>query len=193
MTPPALVEQGFTFALSDGVLVRVRPIRHDDEIKMVEFHRTLSDHTVYMRYFYLMGLPFRVSHERLAKVCTFDPESQLVFVAEIGEGVSSKIVAVGRLMPGDSRRDKTLFSAETSGHEETEFALLIADAYQKRGIGRRLLTHLIEVSRRIGARRIVGEILADNYAMTRLCEQAGFDLHRDPTENTLTATLRLIP
>jgi acetyltransferase len=49
----------------DGERVRVRPIRPEDEPLMVRFHETLSEQSVYMRYFHMMKLDQRTAHERL--------------------------------------------------------------------------------------------------------------------------------
>ena len=64
-----------------------------------------------------------------------------------------------------------------------EFALVVADSWQGRGIGRRLLAKLIEAARRRGVKRLYGEILAINRPMLELARKLGFSLerHDDPT------------
>jgi hypothetical protein len=60
------------FKMKDGTEVALRPIRPDDESQMKQFHETLSDHTVYMRYFCSLSLRSRVAHERLVRICHVD-------------------------------------------------------------------------------------------------------------------------
>ncbi|MGO8671729.1 MAG: N-acetyltransferase family protein [Capsulimonadaceae bacterium] len=203
--------------LKDGTHIRIRPIGPADEAAMVEFHCGLSDHTVYMRYFHLMGLAYRSSHERLAAVCRVDPAAQLVFVAEVNFDTNvSGICGVARLArptpPGampvasDGHVDLDANAGARSDvpavpirHGDlnaarpatAEFAVLVADAYQGRGMGRALLKHIITAAVRAGITEITGDILPENYAMTHLCERAGFTLRWDRTENVVRASLRV--
>jgi acetyltransferase len=68
-------------------------------------------------------------------------------------------------------------------NESAEFAIVVADAWQGRGIGRRLLGKLVEVARRHGIKRLYGDILAMNRPMLELARKLGFRLsrHEDPT------------
>ena len=63
--------------MTDGTEVIIRPICPDDEPLMVWFHETLSDETVYLRYFHPMKLSKRVSHERLTRICDVDYETEM--------------------------------------------------------------------------------------------------------------------
>ena len=55
--------------LKDGTPVTIRPIRPEDEPLMVQFHMTLSERSVYLRYFCSLSLSTRVEHERLVRIC----------------------------------------------------------------------------------------------------------------------------
>jgi acetyltransferase len=68
-------------------------------------------------------------------------------------------------------------------NESAEFAIVVADAWQGRGIGRRLLGKLVDVARRHGIKRLYGDILAMNRPMLELARKLGFRLsrHEDPT------------
>jgi len=68
--------------MRNGLDVIVRPICPEDEPLMVKFHQTLSDRTVYFRYFSSLSLRSRVAHERLARICFVDQEREFVLVAE---------------------------------------------------------------------------------------------------------------
>jgi acetyltransferase len=67
--------------------------------------------------------------------------------------------------------------------QAAEFAIVVADAWQGRGIGRRLLGSLVEVARRRGLKKLYGDILGMNRPMLELVRKLGFTLgrHEDPT------------
>jgi acetyltransferase len=62
------------------------------------------------------------------------------------------------------------------GGTDAEFSLLVADQWQGRGVGSRLLEHLIEVARREGITRIYADVSEANLRMRRLCARLGFAL-----------------
>ena len=59
----------------------IRPIRPEDEPLMIGFHETLSDQTVYFRYFAMIRLSQRISHERLSRICFVDYDREIALVA----------------------------------------------------------------------------------------------------------------
>ncbi|HEU4323658.1 MAG TPA: GNAT family N-acetyltransferase [Roseiflexaceae bacterium] len=154
------------WTLRDGTPVLIRPIRPEDEPLIVAFHETLSEQSVYFRYFHQLGLAQRITHERLARMCfiDYDRAMALVVVRERTPEQEAQILAVGRLM------------RQHGG--VAEFALLVSDRYQRQGIGRELMQRLLAVGRAEGTRRIVGYILPENTGMRRICEQLGFRSRR---------------
>jgi acetyltransferase len=146
-----------TAELRDGEVLNVRPIRPDDEQRMVRFHSTLSEQSVFYRYAGFMKLDTRVAHERLAKLCFIDPEREMALVAER----AGEIVAVARLV-------------RLPGTNDAEFALIISDGVQHQGLGHVLLKRLFDVGRAWGLARIVAEIAFDNSRMRRICVELGF-------------------
>ena len=150
-----------TATLRSGEVISIRPIRPEDEPKMVRFHHTLSESSVYSRYAGVLKLDTRVAHDRLARICFLDYDRQMALVAE---SPSLGIIAVARLMRLPASRD-------------AEFALLVSDAVQGQGLGRLLLTRLFEVGRDWGMERIVAEILPDNARMRKACASLGFTFH----------------
>src|SRR5438067_910822 len=84
--------------MRDGRPVTIRPIRPADEPLIVRFHGMLSERSVHFRYFHLIGLSQRTSHERLAHVCSIDYDQQMALVADHKDprtGVH-EILGVGR-------------------------------------------------------------------------------------------------
>jgi len=154
---PYPVEYVGSAKLKNGETVAIRPIRPEDEPKMVRFHGTLSEESVYNRYAGLMRFDARVVHERLSRMCFLDYDRQMALVAER----ASDIVAVARLV-------------RLSGTQAGEFALLVSDALHGQGLGTALLTRLFQVGRDWGLDRIVAEILPGNVAMRQVCRRLGF-------------------
>ena len=75
-----------TWKMKDGKKVTIRPIRPEDEPLMVKFHETLSERSVYLRYFSPLKLQQRVAHERLTRICFNDYDREIALVAEYKDG-----------------------------------------------------------------------------------------------------------
>ncbi|HET7477916.1 MAG TPA: bifunctional acetate--CoA ligase family protein/GNAT family N-acetyltransferase [Rubrobacteraceae bacterium] len=166
----------------DGAPVVVRPIRPEDEPLMVRFHESLSEQSVYMRYFHMMNLDQRTAHDRLTRICFIDYDREMALVAERTDPESGEkeIMGVGRLSKGGGVTD------------EAEFSVLINDRYQRQGLGTILLSHLLDVGRAEGLKRITAEILFENYPMQRISRKLGFHLHRDTEEMVMKADMDLL-
>jgi Acyl-CoA synthetase (NDP forming) len=159
--------------LKDGAKVAVRPIRPDDEPRLIAFHETLSEHTVALRYYRPFDLSQRVAHERLQRIVFNDYDREIALVALSGDDV----IAVARL-------SKTNLGATAVGGAEGRFSLLISDQHQNRGLGTELLRKLIEVARGEGISLLRAEILAQNAPMQSVARRLGFTLgepHGDPS------------
>ncbi|MFQ5398314.1 MAG: GNAT family N-acetyltransferase [Anaerolineae bacterium] len=156
------------FTARDGTEFLVRPIRPEDEPKIVAFHETLSEQSVYLRYFRSFHLSQRVRHERLTRICFVDYDRDMALVAEWVNPETGKeeIAAVGRLTRLHSNNDG-------------EFALLVSDAFQRKGLGKELLRRLLQIGRDEGLDRVVAHILAQNQGMRRICQQLGFQFQRE--------------
>ena len=160
--------------MKEGGQVAIRPIRPEDEPLMVRFHEQLSERSVYFRYFHSMKLDQRVTHERLARICFIDYDREIALVAIHGDA----IVAVGRLVK---------LPRDAAAAPESEFAILISDAFQKRGMGVELLRRLVEIARAEKVRIVSAEILPENRAMQRVCERLGFRLRHSYGDGVVRA------
>lgn len=170
LDPSAYVGEWIT---RDDSSVTIRPIRPEDEPGMARFHESLSDRSVYLRYFHHLSLDARVAHERLTQVCFVDYDRATVLIAESPNG---DIVGVGRL-------------AREHGSPDAEFALLVSDAWHEHGLGTELLRRLISLARDEGIRRVFGDILNENDAMQRICRQLGFALHYSIGDGVVKASI----
>jgi acetyltransferase len=162
---PYPIEYVAPLTLRDGAQLIIRPIRPEDEPLMVGFHETLSESSVYLRYFAPLALSQRVAHERLTRICFIDYDREMALVADhIDPSTGAhEIIAVGRLI-------------KLHGSNEAEFALLISDRFQRCGLGTELLRRLLEVARAERISRVVADILPDNTGMQRICQKLGFRL-----------------
>lgn len=167
---------------NNGLNLTIRPIRPEDELLLVKFHQALSESTVYMRYFHMLSLDHRVSHERLTRICfiDYDREMALVAVRHDAQTGEDSILGVGRL-------------TKIHGANEAEMALVVADAFHRHGIGTELLRRMLDIGRDERLDRIVADMLAENYAMQRVCERLGFRLDRTPDDTTIHAMIELHP
>ncbi|HYE19306.1 MAG TPA: GNAT family N-acetyltransferase, partial [Tepidisphaeraceae bacterium] len=162
--------------LKTGRCVDVRPIRPEDEPLIARFHQNLSERSVRLRYFAALKLSQRVSHERLLRVCfnDYDREMALVAVTSDPQTRQEDIVAVARL-------------TRLPGGPDAEFALLVSDPWQGKGLGKHLLSTLLRVARDEQIRTVAADILPENVEMQRLCTQLGFTLARNLEEGTVKA------
>ena len=164
----------------DGTTLSIRPIRPEDEPALVRFHETLSERRVWFRDFQALKLDRRVAHDRLTRICFIDDDRELALVADAQDPETGQraILGVGRLM-------------KLLGVDEAEFALLVSDRFQGRGLGTELLRRLVQVGRDEAIRRIHGEILTENRGMQLVCQKLGFRLGQEPGAGVVKATLDL--
>ena len=165
----------------DGTPVTIRPIRPEDEPLMIGFHQSLSERSVYMRYFHALRLDRRTAHERLTRICFIDYDREMALVVERKNPQSGEpeILGVGRL------------SRDHSAPEEAEISILVSDRFQGQGLGTMLVGKLLEVGRAEGLRRITADVLPANRAMRRVLKRLGFHLHHDVEERVVKADLDL--
>ncbi|HTS13420.1 MAG TPA: bifunctional acetate--CoA ligase family protein/GNAT family N-acetyltransferase [Candidatus Limnocylindrales bacterium] len=166
--------------MKSGSPVTIRPIRPEDEPLMVKFHETLSDRSVYLRYFHMENLSARVAHDRLLQKCFIDYDREMALVADYTDPRTGEhsILAVGRLTknPADS---------------QAEIAVLVSDAWQKQGLGVELVRRLIEFGRDERLSQIIAIIMPENQGMRALADRFGFVVRMGEDPDFLVAALRL--
>lgn len=148
-----------TLELKDGTKVHVRSIVPDDEPLLHEAVAAMSERTVYFRFFSpLKRMPDALAH-RLAVV---DYKDRFAIVATM-RGVSGKERIVGV-----ARYDRA------QGTDVAETALAVVDEYQRRGLGRALLTVLSKVAREHGIKTFSLIVLPENQHMLGLLRKMGW-------------------
>jgi acetyltransferase len=168
------------FEMTDGTPVIIRPIRPEDEPLMVKFHETLSERSVYFRYFHALGLNQRIAHERLTRICFIDYEREmaLVVLRKDPQTLKQEILAVGRLV-------------KLYGTGDAEFAILVSDNWHRRGLGNELLKRLVAIGREEKLTRIFGDVLPENRDMLKVCERLGFEQHYMEAEGVVRTEIDL--
>jgi acetyltransferase len=169
-----------TYTCRKGGLLRVRPIRPEDEPLVVEFHHTLSEETVFQRYLGHLGLSERTAHERLIRICFVDYDREMALVAEHDDPATGRpaIVGIGRL-------------SRVFGTDDAEFAVLVTDAWQGCGLGTELLRRLVEIARAEGVSVIGATMRAENLAMRKASERLGFTITAGASDEVVRAEMQL--
>ena len=137
-------------ALADGAVLIQRPIRPDDESRLVELFQRLSPRTVYQRFFRAYD---RLPEDWYHRFADVDYHSRLALVAMDDRGTLLR--AVARYEPGPTP-------------ETTEIAIVIEDGWQSRGLGGALFDALLAAAEARDRRRFTADILAGNWPMLRL-------------------------
>jgi len=168
------------WTMKDGAVVSIRPIRPEDEPAMVKFHETLSERSVYLRYFHLMNLEQRTQHERLTRICFIDYDREMALVAERRnpETGEPEILGVGRMM-------------KVHGTSEAEVAVLVSDRWHGKGLGKELLARLLLVGADEKLTKLTADILPDNRDVMRICEKLGFSLQHSVDDQVVHAEFKL--
>ncbi len=168
-----------SWAMKNGEVVALRPIRPEDEPLMVAFHETLSDRSVYLRYFYSLSLSSRVAHDRLVRICFVDYDREMAIVAERRDAAGThRILGVGRLVKSHAKN-------------EGEVAVLVSDQCQHQGLGTELFRRVIQIARDEKLARVDAEILPDNLPMKKIARKLGFRMRTPNDPSSIRAVLDL--
>lgn len=150
-------------ALRYAGLVRIRPIEPSDREVLRTFYAHLSEDSRRTRFF---GPTGGIATGQATFFCTLDHHHREGFVATAGLGSSTDRI-VGHLC------------IEPDGRSAAEFAVAVADSFQRHGVGRRLVRAGLAWARREGVRTVTATTLADNPAIGRLLSRLGM-----PTTST---------
>ena len=161
---PSHLETGYQ--AKDGTQVRIRPIRPEDVRMEQEFVRALSPESRYMRF---MNTIREVSPAQLVRLTQIDYDREMAYVATIDADGAEKEVGVVRY-------------ATSPDGESCEFAIVVADDWQGKGLARRLMGVLIDTARGANLRYMHGDFLAENTRMLAFVASLGFVLSAHPED-----------
>jgi len=164
---PAHVQQ--EYRSRDGGRVLIRPIRPEDAPLSKAFVEGLSPES---RYFRFMNALKELSPYQLMKLTQIDYDREMAFIAIEGEGSAAREAGVVR------------YAINPDG-ESCEFAIVVADDWQGRGLARRLMEIAIAAAKQKGLKHMTGEFLAENTRMLKFVASLGFDLQVHPDDSAL--------
>ena len=155
--------------LTDGVRVTLRPIRPEDAELETEFIEGLSAETRRLRF---QSALRSLTPSMLARFTQIDYDREMAIVAiDSGDGRDREVAVARYIRLPDGRT--------------CEFAIVVADAWQNRGLGRRMMARLAEIARERGLARMEGQVLASNAGMLELCGKLGLEIAPDPADPLL--------
>ena len=182
---PYPVQHISTAKMKDGSEFSIRPIRAEDQDQIVEFHQKLSEQTVLNRYHQNLMFNERVAHGRMVRICFTDYARELSLIATTkskpkkDQAAASEIIAVVRLY------------RHRENPKHAEFALVVADAWHRKGIGSQLLKSAIVAAKSEGVTALYANVLKTNSLGMLLCESLGFKPEGSGVETKVRFRLEL--
>ena len=155
-----------TVILRDGSQVLLRPIKPEDEKRLLAFFYRLSERAVYLRFHQVLP---RLPEEEAQRLCNVDYDSSFAMVATTGDGGDERIISVGRYyrLPQKDR---------------AEIAFAVEDTYQGKGIGTHLLQQLAIIAKERGIRLFKAYVLVENPEMMEVFRDSGFPIEKELAE-----------
>jgi len=164
------------FQTADGQNVVIRPIRPEDADMEQDFVKHLSPETKYFRF---MNTIRELSQAQLIRLTQIDYDREMAFIALAQAGNEMTEIGVAR------------YATNPDG-ESCEFAIVVSDAWQGKGVARRLMGILIDTARSRGLKYMNGDFLAENTRMLRFVASLGFVLSAHPEDSGLKRGVLLL-
>ncbi len=155
--------------LNDGTDIIVRPIRPEDAESEAKFVRGLSDQAKYFRF---MNTFHELSQDMLVRFTQIDYHNEMALIAVTFNGTEGEQIGVARYM---TNVDKT----------SCEFALVVSDQWQSKGIAHHLMRNLMEVARDRDLDVMEGQVLSNNTRMLDLMRSLNFVISNDPEDERI--------
>ena len=146
--------------LADGEQAVLRPIKPEDEPLWHDLLASCSAESLWARF---RGFVKEITHEMATRFCYIDYDRELAIVAELEADGRQKLAGVARLVADPD-------------HHQAEYALLIGDRWQSRGLGGLLTDYSLEIARDWQLRRVAAETSRDNTRMLSIFRDRGFEV-----------------
>ncbi len=158
---PAGLEERITLGGTELVL---RPIRPEDGERFAAFYAQASPGDLRLRFFLARK---EVPHSELARYCQIDYDRDMTFVA------------VAAAAGGESAITGEVRAVCDPDNRQAEFAIQVAGASQRQGLGAALLGKLLRYLRERGTQEVVGQCLTENAGMAALARKLGFEVKHE--------------
>ena|GEM_PF-2063682 len=156
--------------MQDGTPVTLRAVCAEDQTALCAFFGACSPKSLYSRF-------ERQIKERpidlATQLCSIDGKREIAIVAEIRKGKDQKLIGVGQLLADPA-------------HTTAEYAVLVADPWQGKRLGSELTDFCLDVAKRWGVKKVMGEFSPSNVRIIRILQSRQFRLHRDPQEQIVS-------
>jgi acetyltransferase len=164
--PGQLVSQ---WQLPDGTDMVIRPIRPEDAEIEQAFIRKLSKRAKYFRF---MQSITELSPQMLARFTQIDYSREMALIAVVDVDGQETEIGVARYITNPDGKS-------------CEFAIVIADNWQRQGIAHMLMQQLIETARGQALQVMEGDVLANNREMLNLVAKLGFSVNTSTEETNM--------
>ncbi|MEI6413764.1 MAG: GNAT family N-acetyltransferase, partial [Pseudomonadota bacterium] len=171
--PAHLVSQ---WQLPDGTDITIRPIRPEDAKTEQEFVRNLSDEAKYFRF---MDTIHELSQVQLVRFTQIDYDREMALIAITEKNAQPLQIGVAR------------YATNPDG-ESCEFALVVSDEWNHKGMGHKLMVGLIDAARGKGLKVMEGEVLGTNHNMLKLATRLGFIITAHEDDPTIRKVVKML-
>jgi len=161
--------------LADGIATIIRSIRGTDCTACSAMFSACSPKSLYCRYERVVS---KSPEQLAAELCSPNTDCECTLVGEIIIDSVPTIVGIAQLITDPA-------------HQVAEYAVLIADAWQNKGLGSALTDASLELAAEWGVPRFVAEFLPSNMRLIRILSKRRFDLSRDFQENVVSGEKRI--
>ena len=141
----------------------IRPIRPEDAPLLVELFKSLSQQSVYFRFF---GPLKMLSSGMLARFTQIDYDREIALVALLGTESNEKMLGVARVI------------TDIYNRKNAEFSVVVGDPWHGKGIGAELLKRCLSISKERGIENVQGIVLPENTQMLALGKKLGFTIKK---------------
>jgi acetyltransferase len=162
--------------MKDGTSLILRPVKPEDEFLWRGLLASCSRETIYSRFRYFFHWD---SHEVATRYCFIDYDREIAIVVESNEGGERKLLGVGRLVADPD-------------HETVEYAVLVSDNWQDKGLGSILTDYCLNIAEHWGLKRIVAQTTTDNKRMISVFQKRGFKIDLDPSSSLVEVEKELL-
>jgi len=165
--------------LKDETEIVIRPIYPEDEALVMQFYKDISQNSLRQSYLKDLHYDELIAHERLIRICYIDYDREITLVVELKhEKNKREILAIARF-------------SKLANSNDAAYSLLVKDKWHKKGIGKLLLKHIINIAKEEKIDNLFSQMFEDNIEMINLCEKLGFSFEKLNKSNILVSKLKI--
>lgn len=160
--------------LKDGTIIQLRPIHPVDGEQAIPFREKLSDKSLRDRF---LGYIPSITQNLVDKLTKIDYEKEMAIIAEVNKNGKKEAIAVARIAPEPNTNT-------------AEFAIIIADEWQGKGLGSKMTDYMTVVAKDLGFKKLYALLFSHNTMMHDIFRNKGFQIKSEGS-NTDRAELIL--